>query len=1099
MARTLLHTLKRTTALVPATLLATLVAHANPEGGVVVGGSATISAPDPQTLNIQQQTDKAIINWQSFDIGAGETTQFFLQSDTGVTLNRVVAGDNPSQILGTLKSNGTVMVINPDGILFGPNSVIDVGGLLATTSDIEDSEFMAGNYNFNMAGNPAASIVNQGIITAKDEGIAALVAPGVRNEGIIIAKYGKVTLGAANTFTLDFYGDNLINLVLTDELTGEVIDASTGMPLEDRVSNSGKISADGGSVVLKAATARKVVNSVINNTGVIEANSVGMKNGKIVLSAATAATKTEADAPVQKVKVSGTLKAAGAKPAEKGGLIAVTGEQIELLTASIVASGDFGGGTILVGGDYLGGSATDQVMAGYGIEREAFAVATASNLSVDSGSTINTDAGTEGKGGKVVVWSDNHTDFTGSVSSKGGQGGGDGGFVEVSGHNTLHYDGLVDLSSYYGKAGTLLLEPLNVVIGGTGSSGLSVSSIVNALVTSNVIVTTGATGAESGDITVAANITWASNNSLSLNAYRNIIANTGVTVKNTGAGDLNLRADSSGTGIGTVIANGTSMVDYSQSTGHVSLFYNPTGATKYQNPTDFSPHFIENGAVSDQGIAYMLVNNIFDLQDINQNVAGNYALGKDIDASATATWNSGAGFSPIGLTSPTTLTPFIGTLNGLGHTIDGLSINRPGTISAGLFADIAWSDALAPAKPASITDLKITNASVVGDTAGILAGFFEDFSANKDSIIQNVHVSGTVTGEFGVGGLIGTSRGGQILSSSAAVDVSGTGFVGGLVGVFSDGPGGLISDSYASGTVVGNSEIGGLVGFALHGSILSSYSRGEVIGTSNVGGLVGGSGFTTIVQDSYWDTQSSGQNTSASGTGLTPAQLKAGLPGGFDPAIWGVNPAINNGYPYLLWQVPGPEPVVKKFEPPFGGTKVNVNQSFLNPDINMQIANSTPALLEPGTPSLFDIALSLGDLTAAQAKLVSDFVRFAADSTRKYGIPVVLPEYENYGGLRWSAGGRDQVVPATMEIAKAMGVAPTDKLDEIFYYHDLAYANKTSAREEFQADIDLIIGCMNLARSSEPLNLKQRAALGIAVAYFAEKLTLSTIAGRTQI
>ena len=119
------RTLKVSTALVSATLAATLVAHANPQDGQVVQGTATISAPNPSTLNIQQQTNKAIINWQSFDIGAGETTQFFLPSSSGVTLNRVVGGDNPSEILGTLKSNGTVMVVNPDGILFGPHSVVD--------------------------------------------------------------------------------------------------------------------------------------------------------------------------------------------------------------------------------------------------------------------------------------------------------------------------------------------------------------------------------------------------------------------------------------------------------------------------------------------------------------------------------------------------------------------------------------------------------------------------------------------------------------------------------------------------------------------------------------------------------------------------------------------------------------------------------------------------------------------------------------------------------------------------------------------------------------------------------------------------------------
>ena len=159
--------------------------------------------------------------------------------------------------------------------------------------------------------------MNEGTITVKDTGVAALVAPGVRNDGVIAARLGQVTLGAANTFTLDFYGDDLISLALDDELIGDVYDVKTGKPLADRVKNTGTIKADGGTVALKAATARKVVNSVINNEGVIEANSVGLRNGKIVLSAGTATTK-KAGAPIQKVKVSRHLERQGHQKGRKG-------------------------------------------------------------------------------------------------------------------------------------------------------------------------------------------------------------------------------------------------------------------------------------------------------------------------------------------------------------------------------------------------------------------------------------------------------------------------------------------------------------------------------------------------------------------------------------------------------------------------------------------------------------------------------------------------------------------------------------------------------------------------------------------------------------
>src|SRR5207302_5587693 len=190
-----------------------------------------------------------------------------------------------------LTANGRVFVINGDGILFGPHSVINTAGFLATTSDIKNSDFMAGRMNFNQPGRPDASIVNQGSITATSGGFAALVAPGVRNSGTITATLGTVALASGNAYTLDFYGDKLINLAVGDTIAGTVKDVATGKPLDALVKNEGKLSANGGRVELSAVAARVVVDSVINNTGVIEANSIGVRNGLIVLSAATGASK----------------------------------------------------------------------------------------------------------------------------------------------------------------------------------------------------------------------------------------------------------------------------------------------------------------------------------------------------------------------------------------------------------------------------------------------------------------------------------------------------------------------------------------------------------------------------------------------------------------------------------------------------------------------------------------------------------------------------------------------------------------------------------------------------------------------------------------
>ena len=357
-----------------------------------------------------RRADRAIINWKSFNIGAGEKTQFVQPSSSSVALNRVTGGLGPSQIYGSLKANGRIFVVNPDGILIGPSGKIDTAGFLATTNDINNNDFMAGKYDFSIPGNPNASVVNEGNITAQTEGFAALVAPGVRNSGTITAKLGKIGLASGNKFSLDFYGDKLITLGLSDSVADNVKDVATGKTLKSLVSNEGTLKADGGRVELSAVAARKVVDSVINNRGVIEANSVGTQNGMIVLGSATAASKPHG-APTQTVKVSGTISAAGRNAGETGGKVEITGESIQLAGANIDASGTAGGGTVLVGGDTGGGNPSPAVAALSGAQLEPWLVPTATTVGVDPASNINASAIDSGDGGKVVVWSDFGDDF----------------------------------------------------------------------------------------------------------------------------------------------------------------------------------------------------------------------------------------------------------------------------------------------------------------------------------------------------------------------------------------------------------------------------------------------------------------------------------------------------------------------------------------------------------------------------------------------------------------------------------------------------------------------------------------------------------------
>src|SRR3954470_10324735 len=551
--------------LTTAALIALTAAPAagGPLGGTVVGGSATIQGQGGPSVTVNQSSNAAIINWNTFNIGVNESVRFNQPSSSSVVLNRVTGGLGPSEIMGTLTANGRVFVINRDGVLFGPSAVVNTAGFLATTNDIRNPDFMAGRYNFNIPGRPDASIVNQGRITATSGGFAALVAPGVRNSGTITATLGTVALASGNSFTLDMYGDKLITLAVGDSIANKVIDVATGRPLKSLVSNTknGVISANGGRVELTAAAARAVVDSVINTRGVIRADSIGRHNGMIVLNAATGGSKP-AGAPAQTIKLAGTLSAAGKHRGTTGGTIVVSGEHIKLANAKIDASGRRGGGKVLIGGDWGGGHPNLSLVTNQSAKLENYTIATATTVGVDAKTTINASATGRGNGGKVVLWSDSETTFAGTILAKGGANSGDGGFVEVSSHGLLNYSGTTDARAPNGTVGTLLLDPFDVLItpqsntsnisfiGGifapTGApSVLSDRQLSAALQSSNVIVTTGGVGSpgsQIGDITLrdGAHVVWSTGNSLTLSAFHDIIFEPGSFIRNENGAKGNL-------------------------------------------------------------------------------------------------------------------------------------------------------------------------------------------------------------------------------------------------------------------------------------------------------------------------------------------------------------------------------------------------------------------------------------------------------------------------------------------------------------------------------------------------------------------------------
>ena len=278
--------------------------QALPIGGAVAAGAVGI-ANSAATTTITQSSANAVINWQSFGIGAGQTVQFIQPGSNSVALNRVV-GNDPSSIFGNLSANGKVFLLNANGILFGSTAAVNVGGLVASTLGITDSNFMAGRYAFTDAGN--GSVVNQGNITAADGGYVALLGKSVNNQGVISARLGTVALAAGNAMTLDVGGDGLLNLSISQGAAKALVD------------NGGMVRADGGRVLLSAQAVGELLHSVVNNTGVIQAQTIGNHNGAIFLLG---------DMQTGTVNVSGTLDAS-APGGGNGGFIETSAARVNI-------------------------------------------------------------------------------------------------------------------------------------------------------------------------------------------------------------------------------------------------------------------------------------------------------------------------------------------------------------------------------------------------------------------------------------------------------------------------------------------------------------------------------------------------------------------------------------------------------------------------------------------------------------------------------------------------------------------------------------------------------------------------------------------------
>ena len=467
--------------------------------------------------------------------------------------------------------------------------------------------------------------------------------------------------------------------------------------------------------------------------------------------------------------------------------------------------------------------------------------AVVNNEGIIEARTVDTSSGTI----KLLADMNNGVVKVGGTLDASAPNGGNGGFIETSGATVSIQSGATVTA---GSGGTWLIDPTDITIDTTAAT--AIAGTLNA--GSNVTQDTASAGTDAGDITVAAPISWTGTGTLTLRADNDIAINAAITGTNGGLtlNAVNAISASAAVNVGTfTLLSG----NWSQVAATLPTF----AATDFRiTGGSFLRALGGNGS---SATPYQIAD-VYGLQGIGSSAtlrSQSYQLAKDIDAAGTASWNSGAGFVPIGTWS----SKFSGTFNGLGHTLTGLTIDRPVTNYVGLFG---------ATDNATIANVGLVGGSITGYTyVGGLVG-----TNYTGSSITRSYATGNVTGNSSVGGLVGYNSA-SITSSYATGNVSGSGFeVGGLVGGnISSG----ITSSYATGKVSGNSFVGGLVG-ANYGSITSSYATGNVTGTYPVGGLVGYNDGS--ITNSFWNTTTSGQSagcgygTCTGATGLTDAQMK---------------------------------------------------------------------------------------------------------------------------------------------------------------------------------------------------------------------------------
>jgi len=436
------------------------IAATLPTGGNVVGGTATISTNGAGTVEtINQATQRAVINWNTFNLSSDGTVQFNQPNSGALALNRVTGSASASQINGIINANGGVWVINPNGVMIGATGQINANSFIASTGHVKTSDFMSGAAQIQIKNmNPNAQVTNAGTITVADAGLVALVGARVANSGIINANLGHVELDGGNTITLDLNGDGMTT-----------IDAASTVANGDLIANSGAINANGGTVLITAKAAATTLDNIINMDGIITAEGVSQTGSKVTLTAVGPG----------KIKIGSSNpgpnrgKLDVSNPNGTGGSIVVNGNHITLDNSAFLdADGAAGGGTIDINATtYPTGLFSNPSVGDINVAQDAIVTLSTNNF---------------GQGGKATLMSDGTAEVDGTFLAHGfpdsvlGFGGAiqsvNTSAVSISADVNLEYNGSADLRPFGpGAAGTLTLSTPNLTVGPAGNPGTTLT------------------------------------------------------------------------------------------------------------------------------------------------------------------------------------------------------------------------------------------------------------------------------------------------------------------------------------------------------------------------------------------------------------------------------------------------------------------------------------------------------------------------------------------------------------------------------------------------------------------------------------------------